>query len=158
MRQQKATTRPVPGAVRDRGAGGRPNDVRDVRVAAIMSSPAIAVRADVCLDVALTTFAINRVRHLAVVDEAGRCVGMITDREVTARWALRPLTFAQTPVSQVCQEPRPVATPRATLAEVARVLRHCATDAVVIVDEGNHPIGVITTADLVGVIAKPHLD
>lgn len=156
MRQQKTTTRPAPGANHGRAAGTRTHDVREVPVAAIMNSPAIAVRADVCLDVALTTFAINRVRHLAVVDEAGRCTGMITDRLVTARWAMRPMTFAQTRVSEVCEGPPPVATPRATLAEVARVLQHRAADAIVVVDEAGRPLGVVTTSDVVGAIARPH--
>lgn len=154
MRQQKATTRPVVSAEHDRAGETRPTDVRDTPVSTIMSSPAIAVRADVSLDVALATFAINRVRHLAVVDEAGRCIGMVTDRMVTAQWALRPMTFAETLVSRVCEGP-PVATPRATLAEVARVLGHHATDAVVVIDDVGRPLGVITTSDLVAAIARP---
>jgi CBS-domain-containing membrane protein len=157
MGQQKATTPPAPDADRNGAGGAHAHDIRDTLVTVIMSGPVIAVRTDVCLDVVLTTFAINHVRHLAVVDEVGRCTGMITDREVTARWAMRPTTFAHTRVSEVCEGPTPVATPRATLAEVAGVLRNCATDAVVILDEAGRPLGVVTTSDLVAVIACPHL-
>ena len=157
MGQPKATALPAPDAEGNGAEGTHLHDIRDTLVAVIMRGPAVAVRTDVFLDVALTTFAINRVRHLVVVDEVGRCTGMITDREVTARWAMRPSTFAHTRVSEVCEGPTPVATPRATLAEVARVLRQCATDAVVILDEAGRPLGVVTTADLVAVIAGPHL-
>src|SRR5262245_55010609 len=123
--------RPAGDATRSHIPGERPLDIRRIPVATIMNSPAIAVRADAPLDIALTTFAVHGARRLVVGDAEGRCVGMLTDRVVTARWAMRPMTFARTRVSQICDGPRPFAAPAATLAEVARVLRHCSTDAVV---------------------------
>jgi CBS domain-containing protein len=159
MRQANVTRRLTVRTVVGREHGYGPEigtrDLRDVPVAALMGTPAITVWLGDSLGVALRTLAVHGVRHLAVVDGAGQAVGMLTDRIVTAYWAMRPMTFESVRVADVHPGPTPFVTVDATIADVARVMRRCVSDAAVVVDAEGRPVGVVTTSDLVAVLAKP---
>jgi CBS domain-containing protein len=151
---RRTTVRLAEGRVPDRETLGI-TDLRDAPVTALMGAPAITVWLGSSLDVALRSFAVHGVRHLVVVDGVGRAVGVLTDRLVTACWALRPMTFESMRVADVYAGLPPFVSPGASVADVARVMHRCGTDAVVVVDDAVRPVGVVTTSDLITILAKP---
>ena len=67
------------------------------------------------------------------------------------------MTFDRTLVRDVCHGLPPLVRADATLADAARTMRRRGTDAVVVVDDRAHPLGVVTTTDLITSIAGPRL-
>lgn len=145
---------------RDNPFGGttvrRSADLRDVPVTAVMSQPPVTIEMAHGLDLALQTFTAHRLRHLVVID-AGTCVGLLSDRVVASTWAGEPTRFEATSAGEACKGRRPVVGSDATLADAARMMRRCGTDAVVVVDGLGRPEGVVTTTDIVALLAKPRL-
>ncbi|MEV6966025.1 CBS domain-containing protein [Hamadaea sp. NPDC051192] len=130
----------------------------DQRVASIMSRPAIAVREYATLSDALTAFAASGLRHLVVVDSAGRCLGMLSDRLVAGAWAADPACFDDVHVTALLEPDQPMIVSTATIGQAAQVMHRLGTDAVVLVDAVAEPVGVLTAADLIGLLAKPSRD
>jgi CBS domain-containing protein len=117
-----------------------------------MSHPVLAVPATASYEEALRMLLRHGVRHLAVIDAEGTCVGLLTDRILVAEWAQRPMAFHHGSVASACDAQTVV--PRdATLSAAAHVMRRCGTDAVIVVDRAR-PIGVLTGGDLIALLAK----
>jgi CBS domain-containing protein len=93
----------------------------------------------------------HEVRHLCVVDDQGRLMGIVSDRDIlllgeeryASPTALREVMTAE-PIT------RSGATPAAELAELMLSLH---IDAVPIVDAQRRPIGIVTSTDLLSVLA-----
>lgn len=130
-------------------------DLRDVPVATVMSRPVLAVSVSAPFDEALRTLVARGVRHLAVVDGAGRCVGLLADRTVAAEWVGRPIAFGLHTVAEACTDLQPIIDDDATVGVAVRAMRRCGTDAVVVVDRDRRPLGVLTGGDLIALLAKP---
>jgi CBS domain-containing protein len=130
----------------------RRGDLRDVAVATVMSHPVLAVPASASHEEALRVLLRHGVRHLAVLGADGTCVGLLTDRMLVAEWAGRPMAFHHRAVAGAC-DGQPTVPRDATLGAAAQVMRHCGTDAVIVVDHGR-PIGVLTGGDVVALLAK----
>jgi CBS domain-containing protein len=132
-------------------------DLRDCPVVSLMSTPVRCIRGSATFDEALHGLAQAGVRHLAVVDHDGRFRGVLTDRQVAAEWARHPMGFGMLPVATVCVGHQPVVSRSASIAEAAQVMRHCDSDAVVVVEPDGRPAGILTTTDLIALLAKPRL-
>ncbi len=132
-------------------------DVRDLPVASVMASPVVTVDATSPVPLALQHFTGYAIRHLVVVDSDGHAVGLLTDRMVVSRWASHPETFDRTMVGALLTGDQPFVAVADTLSGAARAMRHGGVDGVVVLDTEGRPVGVLTTSDLVAVIAKPHL-
>jgi CBS domain-containing protein len=139
-------------------AGPEPHD-RTGRLAArpvteAMSSPVFAVGADVPFAEALEVLVRTGRRHLAVVDGAGRCVGVLADRAVAAAWAHDPGALARVPVAAGL-DPDPAVVGRdARVGDAARLMRAAGVDAVVVVDPAGLPVGIVTGSDLIALLAR----
>jgi predicted transcriptional regulator len=120
-----------------------------------MGRPAITLDAESTLDQALRSFAAFGVRHLVVVDFTGRSMGVLSDRAVASWWARGPTTFENVRVKAVLGTSRCTVGIRATLADAARVMHAAGIDAVVVVDAASMPCGVVSTSDLVALLARP---
>ncbi|WP_203924512.1 CBS domain-containing protein [Rugosimonospora africana] len=120
-----------------------------------MSRPVLAIAERTVLQDALLALVSGGVRHLAVVDADGRCVGMVTDRMLAAEWAYRPMAFARHTVAMICHDEPPMIDRDATVAAAAKVMRRCGSDAVVVADPDLYPIGVLTSGDIIALLAKP---
>jgi CBS domain-containing protein len=136
----------------------RHRDIRDVPVLTVMSHPVLAVQAFAFFDEALRILVCHGVRHLAVVDPAGRCVGLIGDRVLAAEWAARPMAFGRRIVAHLCDDRQPIVDREMTVATAARVMRGCDTDAVVVVDRDGYPVGVLTSGDVIALLAESVLE
>ena len=130
-------------------------DTRDVAVTTVMSHPVLAVSASAFFADALHALVTHGLRHLAVVDDTGRCVGLLADRTVAAEWAARPMAFVRRAVASACDDRQPIVDRDATVATAARVMRRCATDAVIVVDPDRRPLGILTGGDVIALLAKP---
>jgi predicted transcriptional regulator len=127
----------------------------DKPVTSVMSRPVVAVRDSDTLDHVLRALTVTGLRHLAVVDAAGGCVGLISDRTVCAAWVRHPMLFDHLTIAQIIDEAAPTVGEHDTVRRAAQIMHGCGTDAVVIVDEAGTPVGVLTTADLVNLLAAP---
>ncbi len=92
------------------------------------------------VDVAEATMKQGDVRHLAVVDEAGRCIGMISDKDLV-------MAGPGAPISAVMSE-EPVTIPVTAPAyeAVALMLQH-RFNSVPVVDDDGQLEGIITSTD-----------
>jgi CBS domain-containing protein len=131
----------------------RHQDLVSRPVTGIMSSPAVAILGSARLGSALAALTRTGLRHLGVVDEGGRCVGVVADRTIAAAWAADPMALECAAVASVL-EPRPaVVGADASVGEVARVMHTDSVDAVAVIDRGGRPIGVVTGGDLIALMA-----
>lgn len=128
--------------------------VADRPVKQVMSRPVVAIRDVDTLDRGLQVLAIADLHHVAVVDAEGRYVGLLSDRTAAATWLHYPMEFSRLHAGDVVDLPRqPVVAEEATVREAAYTMHDCGTDAVAVLDEQHHPVGVLTAADLVALIA-----
>lgn len=127
----------------------RPNpEVAQRPVSDAMSSPVLCVRGGTLLGDAWQAMVRSARRHLVVIDDAGRCVGVLADRAVAAIWAHDPAAFSRDPVS-AAMEPDPATLgAQARIADAARLMRG-GDDAVVVTDARRVPIGIVTGSDLI---------
>jgi CBS domain-containing protein len=130
-------------------------DIRSMQVGNLMGKPPITVGLPMSLTAALGVFATYGVRHLVVVDAAGGCAGVLTDRAVAAHWAGRPMDFDRARVEAVYEPDAPRVAEDATLAAAAHAMREAQLDAVVVTGARGEPIGVVTATDLIAAVATP---
>ena len=98
----------------------------------------------------------NRIRHLPVVDEQGRLVGLVTQRMVLAAWAKHgPQKQApcgagarELPVEMIMEKDVTTIGPDAPAAEAARIMETRRFGCLPVVDKGRL-VGIITEADFV---------
>jgi acetoin utilization protein AcuB len=104
------------------------------------------------LDRAATKMREHRVRHLPVLD-GGELLGILSERDVAFVRALRDVDVAHLLVEDAMSIEPFAVDPDATLAEVAREMhRHRYGSAVV--REGRDVVGIITTVDVLGALAR----
>ncbi|GHJ43901.1 oxidoreductase [Catellatospora sp. TT07R-123] len=131
--------------------GARPG-TRGIRVA--MSTAPVCVHATAPLAQALAMMGRNRLRHLIVLDEAGRCAGVLDDRSIVAAWAADPGALDHLRVAAVLPAPAAILGDRATVVDAARLMGDLAVDAVAVVDSRGVPIGIVTGGDLIGLLGE----
>jgi CBS domain-containing protein len=119
-----------------------------------MSKPTVTIEARALLDRALRKMITKGLRHLAVVDEDGRCLGMLSDRTIAAAWATDYEALSrQTVMTALDLEPA-VLSEHCAVVDAARIMRRTGTDAVAVIDGDRRPIGVITGSNLVSLLAR----
>jgi CBS domain-containing protein len=123
-------------------------------VAEIMSRPVVAIPARARLSEALATLRSTDLRHLVVVDDGDRCRGVLSDRAVAAAWAVNASALDCLRVEQALDRRLAVVAATATVGDVARVMDLDRVDAVAVIDSAGRPVGIVTGADLIGLIAR----
>jgi CBS domain-containing protein len=122
-------------------------------VSQIMSKPVLAVTADLRLGDALEAMVHTGLRHLVVVDQADRCLGVIADRAIAAAWAVDPTALSLMAVARAIDERPAVVSADVTVADVARAMYTDGVDAVAVIDRAGHAVGMVTGGDLVALLA-----
>ncbi|BCJ75205.1 hypothetical protein CS0771_47490 [Catellatospora sp. IY07-71] len=122
-------------------------------VTEVMSSPVLAAPSSVTLDEALQQMLTGGFRHLAIVDEQGCCVGVLAARAVAAA-AAGHRSLAELTAAEVLDHEAAVLDSHAVVVDAARLMRSTAVDAVALVDDSGHPVGMLTSSDLIRLIAS----
>ncbi len=122
-------------------------------VTEVMSSPVLAARLSITLDEALQQMLAGRFRHLAIVEDHGRCVGVLAARAIAAASAGKR-SLAELTAAEVLDHEAAVLDSHAVVMDAARLMRSTAVDAVALVDDSDHPVGMLTSSDLIRLIAS----
>ena len=124
------------------------------RVVAVMSSPVRCVPASTSLGSALESMVRSGLRHLAVVDDAGEFLGILSDRTVAAAWAVDPSCLARTRAGSVLDAGPATVGAGAHVLEAARAMRAAGTDAVAVLNESGAIVGIVTGSDMIAQLAR----
>ncbi len=127
-------------------------------VSELMTRDVITVRPDTPLDEALGLMLNNHVRRLPVVDEAGRLVGIVSDRDVrlaadspflqeTPEEAVEHL--AQHTVGEIMHTAVHTIEAEAPVVEAAKLMRVARVGGLPVVNDAGNLVGIITRSDLI---------
>jgi len=122
-------------------------------VTEVMSSPVIAVTADTRLSQVLGAMLQTGRRHMVVVDDTGRCTGLVSEWVLAQTSTADVSALAAIHVEQILTGPPPVVPTPASVADAAAVMVREGVNAVAVVDSDGHPIGVVTGSDLIRLLA-----
>lgn len=122
-----------------------------------MSSPAVTIVPDTSLQAALTLMHEHRFRRLPVVDERGRLVGIVSERDLL--YASPPPAallsglelnhvLAERQVGEILTRNVLTATPDTFVEDAARLMVDNKVGGLPVVDGDNHVVGVITETDV----------
>ena len=129
-------------------------DLVALPVAQIMSRPVYSVPIEARLGDVLAAMVRTGLRHVAVVDPAEICVGVVGDRAVASAWAADPTALARSTAGHLLDTRPSIVGPDATVGDVARAMYLDGVDAVAVVDRSGRPMGMVTGGDLVGLMAS----
>jgi CBS domain-containing protein len=138
-------------STRDQGANAR---LARRPIAEVMSKPPVTIAADAILDDALIKMISSGLRHLAVIDEDGRCVGVLSDRTIASVWASDYNALSYRTVAMCLDTRSALVAEHSAVVDAARLMHDTATDGVAVVDAAGRPIGIVTGSDLVSLLAK----
>jgi len=127
--------------------------VTQVPVVDLMSHPTICVTPEATLAEALSAMLRSGIRHIVVVEPDGTCLGILTDRAVTAAWAADPSALSWQTAGALLDPLPAVVSATATVSDAARMMFRDRVDAVAVVDDAGRAVGVLTVTDLVVLMA-----
>lgn len=132
-----------------------PDRLGGLVAADVMTGPVMSVDTSAVVGDAVRLMRTHQVRHLPVV-QGDRFVGVVDDRLVAHALLTSPATGApeDQPIAAATMHYVPQVAPGTPMPRVANLLRHSRTDAVVVVDENDRLLGIITTADVVSAVAR----
>lgn len=128
-----------------------------LKVADVMTSPAITVRGDEPLSVAAARMAEHRIKRLPVLDEQGKLIGVLSrvdvlrqvvSEEAKRRAAKAPRGAART-LGDIMIPEIPTIEQDAPLADVVARFLEAGTRRLIVVNEAGQPLGLISDADAV---------
>jgi acetoin utilization protein AcuB len=117
-----------------------------------MSSPVVTVSTRETLWEAWGLLYRSGLRHLVVLDGT-RCIGVLDDRRVVAECPLGPATPHRRTVGEAMSRQCRVVVPATAISVVARIMLDERTDAVPVVTDRGDILGLITTTDIVNLVA-----
>jgi acetoin utilization protein AcuB len=129
------------------------------KVRDVMSAPVTVVRDHDSAWHALERFTETGLRHLVVLDDADRLVGVLEDRRVLALWPLEPAVLHRETVGHLVRSVRSdlPGTPRvhhsAAVPVAAEIMLQFAVDGLPVVDDHGRVVGIVTGSDLVRSLA-----
>jgi CBS domain-containing protein len=117
----------------------------DLRVRDLMSTALLTVQASDTITEAHAEMEIGVVRHLPVVDDRGRLVGILSDRDL-----LRAIASKKSPrVSEVMSRDMVTTRPEANAHTAADLMLDHKISSLPVVDETGALIGIVTQTDYV---------
>jgi CBS domain-containing protein len=128
-----------------------------LRVADVMTSPAITIRGEEPLSVAAARMAEHEIKRLPVLDEKGKLIGVLSrvdvlkqvvSEESKKRAAKAPTGAAHT-LGDIMLPEIPTIHQDAPLADVIARFLEAGTRRLIVTDDAGHPLGLISDADAV---------
>lgn len=133
----------------------REMDLERVRLAAVMTRGPATVDEDAPVSDAAAEMAAGGFRHVPVVSDGGRLVGMISERDLRARLGTDPRGFAESWSDAFAERagaamtPDPISlSPEATLGQALAVFADDRVGAIPIVDATDRVVGIVSYVDL----------
>jgi acetoin utilization protein AcuB len=129
----------------------------------IMTGKVICINMDVTLGDAIELCSQNRIRHLPVLDEDKRLVGLLTDRDLRYSISPRIGTISENNsdrrtlslhVHRIMNREVITTSAAAPLAEAAQLMLTRRIGCLPVVDSERHVIGIVTTTDLLRHLAN----
>jgi CBS domain-containing protein len=121
----------------------------------LMSVPVLTAALTDSLWDAWQLLVISGLRHLAVVDSSGTCLGVLSDRTALAH---EPRTFEHLGTTTVGSAmegvPRLAITPDQTAHEAAALMSLHMVDAVPVINGEDRLVGIVTSTDIVHWVAQ----
>lgn len=127
-------------------------------IANYMKKP-VTVRAETTIAEVKETMATRHFRHLPVVDDNGRLLGMVTDRDVRSAYPSSVATgkqnkdevlkISQSPVCEIMTWDVVFLAPYATLDDALILLDRQKVGALPVVDDGRKVVGIFSVHDLI---------
>ena len=128
-------------------------DRSTITVADIRHSPVMTIRSGDTLWYAWQLMFVSGMRHLAVVDEGGGSIGVLSDRAILTDLPITEKHLAGRHVKDVMSSPGNVTDGTCAQAAASRMARH-SVDALPIVTDAGRPIAMLTAADLIEWVAR----
>ena len=131
----------------------------------LMSRPVKTLERNDMLSIADTIMRNERIRHLPVLDDAGRLVGIVSQRDLFFNALVRALghgtgardrTLGAIPVKEVMQEDVVTTTSETLIAEAAQMMVDRKIGCLPVV-EGNAVVGILSESDIVSAVARGDL-
>jgi acetoin utilization protein AcuB len=114
-------------------------------VSARMSQPAVTIRQDADFQQALGLMQKKRLRRLPVVDDDGRLVGIVVERDLLM--AATRFVGSHVELSEFMTKHVVTATPDMTLTQVAKTMLELRIGGMPVIQEGK-VVGIITESDI----------
>ena len=122
----------------------------------VMTSPAVTIRWDATVLEASALMEERNIRRLPVVDEENVLIGIISDGDVREALSIYNLTNPYAPdqdeillaVDEIMSSPVYTVGPDEHLKQVVRLMLDHKIGGVPVVDERQHPLGLITESDI----------
>lgn len=124
-----------------------------ITVADIRHSPVMTIRIGDTLWDAWQLMFVSGMRHLAVVDERGSSVGVLSDRAILIDLPITEKHLSGRHVSDVMSSPGSITDDTCAHVAASRMARH-SVDALPIVTEAGRPIAMLTSADIIEWVAR----
>lgn len=134
-----------------------------MRVRDLMTPQPQTIRSDKTLRVVQSMLEWGQFRHVPVVDEVGRLVGVVSltdvlrasasEFDVDAPRAERELRLARVSVRQAMNEPAVAVDPETLVGDAARCMQHYRINCLPVV-ENERVVGIVTAFDLLGAVSR----
>ena len=133
----------------------RQSDSPDLLVDKIMSSPVISILAGASLAMAWQQMDSYQLQHLAVINDRGQLMGILTERDLLRRHALMPHAGPHNPRQNIdggYSTQLIVATADTPVRQVAMIMHERQISCVPIIGANGIPRGMVTRSDLLPLI------
>jgi len=115
----------------------------------VMTANPITIPATATLEEATRVMIHLAMRHLLVVDDDGRLLGIVSDRDLRGPTRARTAPPApSTPIADLMTRAVITASPDEDIHAIAKLMLARSIGAVPIVDRADHPIGIISYVDV----------
>jgi CBS domain-containing protein len=136
---------------RDLGSPGRLNRRPIVEV---MTVPAPIIADNVPLVDAIASMLRLGVRHAAVVDKHGRCLGVLDERAAACRWSIDRMITPRHAVASVLAAVPAVIPANAVVMQAARFMLTAGVDGLAVIDARGRPVGIVAESDLIALLSE----
>jgi transcriptional regulator len=124
--------------------------------AELMSHTLISIPEEMSLRTAGQLFIKEGIGGAPVVDDQGRCIGMLTSSDFLALWADGECTHAKEEVWRHMTTDPVTVPPSTPITELARMMIDAHIHRLVVVDTEHRPVGIVSSTNVLAAVAYRH--